>query len=97
MEFMLADAGAVVVVTEDALRPRLPALDAVVVSLDGERAAIDATPADPTLAGPKPLRRLDTREYNNTVRDLLGDTTGPASARFAFGTASPPSAGADNT
>jgi hypothetical protein len=38
------------------------------------------TPADPTLAGPKPLRRLDTREYNNTVRDLLGDTTKPANS-----------------
>jgi hypothetical protein len=32
-------------------------------------------PADPTAAGPAPLRRLNVREYNNTVRDLLGDTT----------------------
>jgi hypothetical protein len=27
--------------------------------------------------GRSPLRRLTTREYNNTVRDLLGDTTNP--------------------
>jgi hypothetical protein len=28
--------------------------------------------------GPAPLRRLTQSEYNNTVRDLLGDTTHPA-------------------
>jgi hypothetical protein len=28
--------------------------------------------------GPRPLLRLTRREYNNTVRDLLGDTTRPA-------------------
>jgi hypothetical protein len=33
---------------------------------------------DPTAAGPTPLRRLDRREYNNTVRDLLGDSSSPA-------------------
>jgi hypothetical protein len=33
---------------------------------------------DPNAAGPRPLRRLDRREYNNTVRDLLGDTSNPA-------------------
>jgi hypothetical protein len=33
---------------------------------------------DPDAVGPLPLRRLDRREYNNTVRDLLGDTTRPA-------------------
>ncbi|HET9929107.1 MAG TPA: DUF1587 domain-containing protein, partial [Polyangiaceae bacterium] len=39
--------------------------------------------SDPALdcASPKPgrapLRRLTTREFNNTVRDLLGDTTNP--------------------
>jgi Protein of unknown function (DUF1592)/Protein of unknown function (DUF1588)/Protein of unknown function (DUF1595)/Protein of unknown function (DUF1585)/Protein of unknown function (DUF1587) len=37
-----------------------------------------ATPADPNAAGPLPLRRLTRREYNNTVRDLLGDTSRPA-------------------
>jgi hypothetical protein len=35
-------------------------------------------PLDLEAAGPQPLRRLDRREYNNTVRDLLGDTTRPA-------------------
>jgi hypothetical protein len=35
-------------------------------------------PPDPNAAGPQPLRRLDRREYNNTVRDLLGDTSHPA-------------------
>jgi hypothetical protein len=30
---------------------------------------------DPNAAGPLPLRRLTSREYLNTVRDLLGDTT----------------------
>lgn len=29
-------------------------------------------------AGPRPLTRLSRREYNNTVRDLLGDSTRPA-------------------
>ncbi|HLZ07699.1 MAG TPA: DUF1587 domain-containing protein, partial [Chloroflexota bacterium] len=33
---------------------------------------------DPNAAGPMPLRRLTNREYNNTVRDLLGDATQPA-------------------
>ena len=28
--------------------------------------------------GPSPLRRLTRSEYDNTVRDLLGDTSGPA-------------------
>lgn len=37
-----------------------------------------SAPVDPNGAGPQPLRRLDRREYNNTVRDLLGDTTNPA-------------------
>ena len=35
-------------------------------------------PPDPTSAGVSPLRRLDRREYNNTVRDLLGDNSSPA-------------------
>jgi hypothetical protein len=33
--------------------------------------------ADPTAAGVMPLRRLTIREYDNTVRDLLGDATAP--------------------
>jgi hypothetical protein len=35
-------------------------------------------PGDPNAAGPLPLHRLDHREYNNTVRDLLGDASRPA-------------------
>jgi hypothetical protein len=30
--------------------------------------------------GPSPIRRLNRAEYNNTIRDLLGDTTRPADA-----------------
>ena len=33
-----------------------------------------------TNPGRSPLRRLTTYEYNNTIRDLLGDTTNPGSA-----------------
>jgi hypothetical protein len=40
-----------------------------------------STPADQTAAGPMPLNRLNQREYNNTVRDLLGDTSNQA-AKF---------------
>lgn len=32
------------------------------------------------VAAPAPLRRLTNEEYNNTVRDLLGDTSRPADA-----------------
>ena len=35
------------------------------------------TPADPNAAGLMPMRRLTNREYNNTVRDLLGVTSEP--------------------
>ena len=34
--------------------------------------------SDPNAAGPRPLFRLTRREYNNTVHDLLGDSTRPA-------------------
>ncbi len=34
--------------------------------------------ADQVAPGPSPIRRLTRVEYNNTVRDLLGDTTEPA-------------------
>ncbi len=30
--------------------------------------------------GPSPIRRMTRREYNNSVRELLGDTTSPANA-----------------
>ncbi len=36
--------------------------------------------SDPNAVGPRPLSRLTRREYNNTVRDLLGDATRPADA-----------------
>jgi hypothetical protein len=36
-------------------------------------------PGDPNAAGLMPMLRLTNREYNNTVRDLLGDTSQPAS------------------
>jgi uncharacterized protein DUF1592/uncharacterized protein DUF1588/uncharacterized protein DUF1595/uncharacterized protein DUF1585/uncharacterized protein DUF1587 len=42
-------------------------------SATGGSVGMDANPA-----GPRPLSRLTRREYNNTVRDLLGDTTHPA-------------------
>ena len=35
-------------------------------------------PPDPSAAGPMPVRRLTAREYVNTVRDLLTDTTSVA-------------------
>jgi hypothetical protein len=35
-------------------------------------------PAREIVVAPVPLRRLTNEEYNNTVRDLLGDTTRPA-------------------
>ena len=49
---------------------------------DGEDPSPGPTidPADPNAAGPMPLRRLNRREYNNTVRDLLGVTSRPADA-----------------
>jgi Protein of unknown function (DUF1592)/Protein of unknown function (DUF1588)/Protein of unknown function (DUF1595)/Protein of unknown function (DUF1585)/Protein of unknown function (DUF1587) len=37
-------------------------------------------PADPNAAGPMPLRRLTRAEFNNTSRDLVGDTSNPANA-----------------
>ena len=36
--------------------------------------------SDATHAGPSPIRRLTRDEYNNTVRDLLGNTSQPAKA-----------------
>ena len=46
----------------------------------GVGGADPGTPADPQAAGPMPLRRLNHREFNNTVRDLLGVTSNPADA-----------------
>lgn len=43
---------------------------------------VDHTPDTPGACvpapGPSPLRRLTHREYDNTLRDLLGDTTSPS-------------------
>jgi len=38
------------------------------------------TPAVTVTVAPAPLRRLTNEEYNNTIRDLLGDTSRPADA-----------------
>jgi hypothetical protein len=43
-------------------------------------AGAGTTVTDPNTVGPRPLSRLTRREYNNTVRDLLGDDTHPADA-----------------
>src|SRR5207302_2023348 len=44
---------------------------------DDGAATDDATPPELT-PPPRRLRRLSSREYNNVVRDLLGDRTVPA-------------------
>ena len=45
----------------------------------GSTASPESDAAAPTTAGlSRALRRLSAREYNNVVRDLLGDTTQPA-------------------
>ena len=61
-------------------RPPLPGLPPGTAppGTPGAMPGTPAKPADPLAAGTQALRRLDQREYNNTVRDLLGDTTRPA-------------------
>ena len=49
-------------------------------ALESERPAGPA--CDAIRPGPAPLRRLSRFEYDNTVRDLLGDATRPASRLF---------------
>jgi hypothetical protein len=46
--------------------------------LNGAGSSSGGAGVGPNAAGPRPLLRLTRREYNNTVRDLLGDTTHPA-------------------
>jgi len=46
----------------------------------GGTGVVPGNPGDPNAAGPMPLRRMTRAEFNNTVRDLLGDTTSPANA-----------------
>lgn len=41
------------------------------------------TPGDPNAAGVLPLRRLTVREYRNTIRDLLGDSTSLGAGELA--------------
>jgi hypothetical protein len=45
---------------------------------NGETHPAPATPPGPGVPGPAVFRRLTRAEYNNTVRDLLGDATAPA-------------------
>jgi hypothetical protein len=49
------------------------------VTIDPNTGMPVVDPTDPNAAGPMPLRRLNRREYNNTVRDLLGLDLQPAS------------------
>lgn len=50
------------------------------------RPGVKTAPADPpvvaalVVAAPAPLRRLTNEEYNNSIRDLLGDASRPADA-----------------
>lgn len=50
---------------------------AIVGGTGGAPVALDCSAAKP---GRSPIRRLTTYEYNNTVRDLLGDSSMPGSA-----------------
>jgi len=45
---------------------------------DGDTAPPDARCSGELIPGPATIRRMTRWEYNNTVRDLLGDTTRPA-------------------
>ena len=47
-------------------------------AVGGTGTAGSSGPADPNAAGVMPMLRLTNREYNNTVHDLLGDTSQPA-------------------
>jgi hypothetical protein len=47
-------------------------------ALGGPSAVAGGSAVDPNAAGPRPLSRLTRREYDNTVRDLLGDSSKPA-------------------
>ena len=48
------------------------------VTPGGSVGLVNSKPGDPNAAGLMPLTRLNRREYNNTIRDLLGDTSNPA-------------------
>jgi hypothetical protein len=53
-----------------------PRVETVAAPVESRPAAVIAE----VVAAPAPLRRLTNEEYNNTVRDLLGDPTRPADA-----------------
>ena len=63
IEFMLADSGTRFVVTQESLRERLPALDAAIVSLDGDADAIAANAPGPAV--PADPHRLAYRIYTS--------------------------------
>lgn len=69
---VVAGLGVLVLAGCGAARPTSPSLGAA--SVPGAKVA-----AGPVIAAPSPLRRLTNEEYDNTVHDLLGDTTRPAS------------------
>ncbi len=49
-------------------------------SVDSDGEEIDDCEDDIVVVGVTPMRRITRTEYNNTVRDLLGDETAPANA-----------------
>jgi hypothetical protein len=62
----------------DGSAPARPGLNAA-AGESGDSSLVDMDAAGATVAGlGRNLRRLSAREYNNVVRDLLGDTTQPA-------------------
>jgi hypothetical protein len=67
------------------IRSRLPLAVSLVVAFGaasgcGGEPSIDGPVAKGLCVVDTPIRRLTQFEYNNTVRDLLGDTTNPGSA-----------------
>ncbi len=63
-------------------KPAVPAPGAGSPMSVGDKPAGEAdrpgAPIDPAAAGPRPVLRLTRFELNNTLRDLLGDTSNPA-------------------
>ncbi len=61
----------------DCTLPTTPAIDPNLPVVDPTKPQPTADCSTPT-PGAAPVRRMTRTEYNNTVRDLLGDTTSPA-------------------
>jgi hypothetical protein len=78
---LFAGSGAVAVVgcSEDGLNPANPR-DRRSASGGDAGTDTDGPSCDQTYAGPSATRRLTRFEYDNTVRDLVGDTSLPASS-----------------